>query len=425
MKNFKILKYAFMALLLFGLFPPDIFAATPISLRDLLAEAMSNNPELRALKERYGARLARVYYEGALDDPALKVEMEDLASKKPYNNGPGNAMQTRYTLSQMFPFPGKRSAKEKIAEKEALVSKAEFESKAVEIAYMVKEAYYAYAYASLAIKINGEVKELLSYISSIVQSRYSVGQALQQDVIKAQFEAAMLTNELIALTAERDGMEERLKALLDRHADLPLGEPALPKLEKADASAYAFTNASGALNPEIKAVEYELQASEMSVDLAKRNYYPDFMVGVAPVQRDGRFDTYDFMFQINIPLWRSKYDSQTKEAISNAGSARLRLSAQRNKKAFEIKEALLKVSAAYKTAELYETSLVPQAEMSFESALKGYQSGKSDFLTLLDTGRSLKKTKIERAGSFMDYKKKLAMLEKAVGAELDNKEGAR
>jgi outer membrane protein TolC len=425
MKNLKTLKYAFIALLLFGLFPSGVFAATSIALRDLLAEAMSNNPELRALKERYGARLARVDFEGALDDPAMKVEMMDLASKKPYNNGPGNAMQTRYTLSQMFPFPGKRSAKGKIAEKEALVSKAEFESKAVEISYMVKEAYYSYAYACEAIKINNEIKELLSYISSIVQSRYSVGQALQQDVIKAQFEAAMLTNELIALTAERDGMEERLKALLDRHGDLPLGEPALPRLEKADASADALAKAYGALNPEIKAVEYELQASEMSVDLAKKNYYPDFMVGVAPVQRDGRFDTYDLMFQINIPLWRSKYDSQTKEAISNAGSARLRLSAQRNKKAFEIKDALLKVSAAYKTAELYETSLVPQAEMSFESALKGYQSGKSDFLTLLDTGRSLKKTKIERIGSFMDYKKKLAMLEKAVGVELDNKEGAR
>lgn len=421
----KVLISAVAVIFVFALAPLAGAADGPLVLRDMVEEARANNPEIKALKEKLKAMQARTSAQGSLDDPTLRVEMEDLSRSKPFNNGPGNAMQTRYTLSQMFPFPGKRPLKEKIAEKEALISGAELGAKAVDIIAMVKEAYYAYAFLGESVKINAEVKELLSYVSRIAESRYSAGQGFQQDVIKAQFEAAMLTNELITLEAEKESAAAALNALLGRPEGSFLGDAPTVKLEKADFSAAEIGRAAAVANPQIKAVEYEIQANELAVDMAKKNYYPDLMVGVAPIQRDGRFDAYDLMFQINIPIWTGKYDYQTKEAVANAGAARLKLAAERNKKALEIKDALLKAEAAYKVAVLYETSLMPQAEMSFESSLKSYQSGKSDFLTLLDTGRALKKIKLERIGSVIDYMKKLAILEKAAGVELGAKEGAR
>lgn len=227
----------------------------------------------------------------------------------------------------------------------------------------------------------------------------------------------MLTNEIISLEAGKGVAAARLKSILGRPQEAALGEPgALPK-EKITFKTEDLINTAVRQNPEIKAAESEAQASELNADLAKKNYYPDFMVGVAPIQRDGRFDSFDVMFQINIPVWRGKYDSLSREASSNARSARSRLVSEKNVKSFEVKGAAIQVEAAERTKALYETSLLPQVELSFESALKNYQAGKIDFLTLLDTERELKRTRLEYIRTLSEYRKRIASLERIVGED--------
>lgn len=397
--------------------PLSSFAEEPVSLKALLDEARTNNPEIKALEERARARDARARAEGVLDDPTLKIEMEDLDKDHPLNIAPGNAMLTRYTISQMFPFPGKLSLKERIAFKEAMATKAELRAKELEVSAMVKEAYYDYALVAESMNIAREIKDLLSYMARIAEAKYATGQVSQQDTIKVQVETTMLTNEIISLEAEKGVAEARLKSILSRPQDSQIGEPgALPK-EKIAFKTEDLINTAVRQNPEIKAAESEAEATELNADLAKKNYYPDFMVGVAPIQRDGRFDSFDVMFQINIPVWRGKYDNLSMEASSNARSARARLISEKNVKSFEVKGAALKVEATERTKTLYETGLLPQVELSFESALKNYQAGKIDFLTLLDTERELKRTRLEYIRTLSEYHKRIAALERIVGED--------
>lgn len=113
------------------IFSPALsFAGERLDLGELLAEAMDNNPELKAMRERVNALEARAKAEGALDDPTLKVELEDLSTDRPLNISPDDAMLTRYTFSQMLPFPGKRGLRERIAGKEASAARAELSSRA-------------------------------------------------------------------------------------------------------------------------------------------------------------------------------------------------------------------------------------------------------------------------------------------------------
>ncbi len=397
--------------------PVRSFAEEPVSLKSLLDEARANNPEIKALEERVMAREARARAEGVLDDPTLKIELEDLEKDRPLNIAPGNAMLTRYTVSQMFPFPGKLSLKEKIAFKEAMATKAELRAKELEVSSMVKETYYDYALVAESMNIVREIKDLLSYMARIAEAKYATGQVSQQDTIKVQVETTMLTNEIISLEAEKGVAAARLKSILSRPQEAALGEPgSLPK-EKIAFKTEDLINTAVRQNPEIKAAESEAEATELNADLAKKNYYPDFMVGVAPIQRDGRFDSFDVMFQINIPIWRGKYDSLSREASSNARSARSRLVSEKNVKSFEVKGAAIQVEAAERTKTLYETSLLPQVELSFESALKNYQAGKIDFLTLLDTERELKRTRLEYIRTLSEYRKRIASLERIVGED--------
>lgn len=398
--------------------PAPLNAQEPVSLQTLLEEARANNPELRAFKESAGASEARAGARGALEDPTLKVEMMDLSKSYPLNIAPGNAMLTRYTVSQAFPFPGKLSLKEKIAEKEALSARARLEAKRLDIEGSVKEAYFDYAFLAEAVRETEEIRALLANISSITAVRYSTGQAAQQDVLKAQVETTMLTNDIITLDAEKGVAAARLKSLVNRGQDSPLGEPAGLSKARAVFDVAALMDTAIKKNPEIRMAELEAEANEMNVELAKKNYYPDFMVGAAPIQRDGRFDSFDVMFQVNIPIWRGKYDSEEKEASANARALRSRALAQKNLASLDVKWAAVRVEAADRIRSLYETGLLPQAELSFESALKNYGAGKTDFMTLLDAQRQLKKTRIEHLRTLLEYRKGVAALERAIGGDL-------
>lgn len=389
-----------------------------MTLERLLEEARANNPELRVFKERAGAKESRAGAEGALDDPTLKVEMMDLSKSHPLNIAPGNAMLTRYTVSQMFPFPGKLSLKEKIAMKEALSARAELAAKGLDIENSVKEAYFEYAFLAEAVRETEEIKALLVNISSIAGVKYSTGQATQQDVLKAQVETTMLTNDIITLDAEKGVAAARLKSLVNRGQDSPLGEPAGLSKARAVFDAAAIMDTAIKKNPEIRMAEFDAEANELNVELAKKDYYPDFMVGAAPIQRDGRFDSFDVMFQVNIPIWWGKYDSRTKEASADAQALKWKVLSQKNLKSLEVKGAVVQVEASDRMRSLYETGLLPQVELSFESALKSYRAGKIDFMTLLDAERQLKKTRIEYLKTLMEYRKRVAALERAIGGDL-------
>lgn len=393
-------------------------AADKLNLSELLERARQNNPELIALREAALSVEAAARAQGRLDDPTLKIELEDLSTERPLEISPGHSMLTRYTISQSFPFPGKLSLKERMAGKEAAAARAGIGSRELEVTAMIKEAYFEYAFLDESIRITREIKELFSSASDIAGTMYSTGQVTQQDVIKLNVEQAMLTDELIMLEAKRKVAAAGIKSLvnMDQSEEL-LGVAELPK-NKASFDERKLTDAALVSTPDIAMLKAETEGSELGVALAEKNYYPDFMVGVAPIQRDGRFDSYDLMFQVNIPIWRGKYESLKDSAKSRARAAHSRLEAGKNRKALEVKGAVIDVEASLRQIELYETSLVPQAELSYESALRNYRTGRIDLLMLLETGRDLRKTRTDYLKALFEYNKRIANLERASGVDL-------
>ncbi|OGW16232.1 MAG: hypothetical protein A2035_02170 [Nitrospirae bacterium GWA2_42_11] len=414
--RFIIIFSAFLILRTF-LAPALVLAEDSLSLKKLIEEARSNNLEIKSLRQNIKTKEARARAEGVLDDPLLRIEMMDISKENPVPT-PGNAMQTKYEISQMFPFPGKLSLQKKAALTEILMAEAELMAKELEIIKMVKEMYYDYIYITESIKIIKEIKDLLGNMIRIAEIRYATGQGSQQDIIKAQVEVTMLINETINLNAEREVIKAELQALLNQPQDIYLSEPTGISKDRVEIRPDELIRKTIEINPDIQMTRYGIRIKETEAELSKKNYYPDFMLGVAPIQRDGRFDAWDAMFQINIPLWRGKYDNQVAEISNELDTLKFRLKSEENIKTARVKEWVIKVETADKIRTLYETSLIPQAELSLDSTLKNYQSGNVDFLTLLDTERVLKKTKIEYLDSLITYYKRVASLEEVVGEEI-------
>lgn len=391
--------------------------AEDLSLKSLIDEALANNPGLKADKERVSGKEARVDAEASLEDPVFTIEFEDIPKGE---TSLGAAATRRYTLSQSFPFPGKRSLKKIIAGKEASAYASGYDASVIEVKYLVKEAYFDYAYLTEAITVAEDIKKTLEDMFAVASVRYSTGKSLQQDLIKINIETASVRKDVIEITAEKDAAAVRLKTILGRPIESSLdGRPVLSR-KRAVFDKESLLKSALLNNPELGMVKKESEAGELSVKLARKEYYPDFMVSVSPTERDGGIESYDFMFGLNIPLWFGKNQSRLGEASANALALRAEATSRINGKAREVAEAAIRANSGADTLTLYETALLPQSELSLESAMKSYRSGEADFILLLDAERELKRMRLDYLKTVFDYRKAVASIERAVGEDLEN-----
>ena len=393
------------------------------SLPGLLEYARKQSPELAAMRLEAEAVAERVQPAGALPDPVLRVELMNINN---YGNDaspsllPWRVGETRYTLMQMLPGWGKRDLRRDVAAAEAKAASARSDATWAELAMRIKTSYAEYYRAAGNERLTREVLDLMSRLEQIAQARYAGGLAVQQDAIRAQLEQTAMRSELIALDGEKRQLRARLNALLAREGAAPLADPQalrpLPKLASADAAALA--ERARASNPQLQAELARLAAAQKSRDLAFRNRNPDFQVGVLPTQMRSRITSWGLMLEMNIPLQQESRRSQEREAEAMVGAARWRSAALAQQLLGELAGNLAAFDAARRTEALVTSQLLPQSNLSLQSALAAYENGKVDFATLLDAQRQIRKARQELLKAQVEAQMRLAEIERILGEEL-------
>ncbi|MBI5920670.1 MAG: TolC family protein [Betaproteobacteria bacterium] len=393
------------------------------SVESLLAYARERNPEYAAMRLEAEAARERVYPAGALPDPVLRTELQNVTnfgSDASPNVLPSRIGGTKYTLMQSVPFWGKRDLKRDAAEAEADVAKGKAGVTWTEQAARIKTAYAQYFAVARLIRLSQEVIGLIDRIESITQARYAGGLVPQQDAIRVQVERTAMKNELIQMETEHHHTRSRLNALLARPAQSPLADPErlrpIPAAAKLDF--VVLEDRLRSKNPQIFADEAKIRAAEKNRDLTYRNRYPDFTVGVSPIQTRNRVDMWELMFELNIPLQQESRRSQEREADKMTDAARARKEATANQLLGELSENLSAIDAARRVEMLAQTSLLPQSELTFQAALAGYETGKVDFATLLDAQRQIRKAKQDIVKAQAEQQARLADVERLIGEEL-------
>lgn len=389
----------------------------------LLAYARERNPEFAAMQAEAAAAGERVQPAGALPDPVLRTELMDVTNygtDASPNVLPGRVGSTKYTLMQAVPFWGKRDLKRAAAAAEAEAAQGRAGVTWTELASRIKAAYAQYYALSRQILLSREVIALIGDIERITQVRYAGGLVPQQDAIRVQVERTALRNELIQMETEHHHTAARLNALLARPAMAPLAEPQqlrpLPDAAKLD---YVALEARlHEKNPQLFASAAGVRAAEKNRDLAYRNRYPDFTLGVAPTQTRTRVNDWQLMVEMNIPLQQESRRSQEREAERMLDAARARKEAGANQLRAELSENLAAVEASRRIEALAQTSLLPQAELTFKAALAGYETGKVDFATLLDAQRQIRNAKQDIIKARAEQQARLAEIERLIGEEL-------
>ena len=124
------------------------------------------------------------------------------------------------------------------------------------------------------------------------------------------------------------------------------------------------------------------------------------------------------MIEVNIPFQQASRRAQERESEAMLSAARSRKDAASNQALADLSENLSGIEAARRTEMLTSSSLLPQAELTFNSALAAYENGKVDFATLLDAQRQIRQAKQNQIKAQADAQMRLAEIEKLLGEEL-------
>ncbi len=392
-------------------------AALP-RLQELIEQALENNPEIKAMQRRFDRVRARIPQAKSLDEPMLSVGyMGNLTPFTLQTDDPSSGRTI--SISQDLPFPGKRSLRGKVATSEADAEWWGFEQTRRNVVAEVKDAYFDLYYLTKAIGVVTKTRILLEQFTKIAEVRYSVGKGIQQDVLKAQVEFSKLIEQQTILEQRKTIAETRLNSLLYREPESAVGTSDELKPRDFPYSLAQLNETAVANYPHLKAQRRKIEGAQYAIQLAKKEFYPDFSVGFTYVNRPAMPEMYGLTVGIKIPVfYAQKQRPALTEATASFEAEKRSLENTTTVLMFKIRDKYLAQTTAKRLVSLYSTTIVPQSSLSLESAIAGYEVGKVDFLTLLDNLVTLLNYELSYYEQLSNEEKAVAALEPLVGVTL-------
>jgi outer membrane protein, heavy metal efflux system len=399
------------------------FGQTGTTILDsLIAEALKNNPLLKAARNKVEAASSRTKQVAAWDAPQIGVEFYQ-APTRSFPNPFKDQMEYDYSIQQMLPFPGKLSAMRSMARNYTGMTEQSYVALEKKIIRDLKSAYFELYLVQRKIATNEENQELMKRLGEIAVSQYKTGMGKQPDILRAQTERSTLTTEGINLVSEKRAIEAMINTILSRPVDEPLGivpdiEMSLPQWSLDQLRPLALANRA-----ELKAMGYGIAMSKADLSLSRKEYFPDLMARV--MYKDMAMTGNNFwsaMVGVNVPLafWSfKKYTAKVEENRVQVREAENEFENMKNMISFELQDALIKVQTNQNLALLYKNTVIPQAEQTLQSILAAYQTSKTEFLMVVDAYRMVLTAKLDYHMAVMTYMTSQAQLEQAVGMRID------
>jgi len=410
----------FWLLLLAAVVIPAGAQESRLSLRELTAEAIKNNPESDAAQKGYEAARQRPTQESSLPDPMISLGYTSVGNPLP---GAGLGSQVLSNIgvmySQELPYPGKLKLRGEIASKEAEATFQVYEAVQLGVISRLKQPHYRLQYTYAASDLLNRNRELLNKLVSVTEARYSVGKAAQQDVFKAQTQVSILETRLVKLEQERISSEAEINSILNRRPGTPVGRPEdfkpkeqMPTLEEL----YAATAQN---SPMLGRDQKMIQRSELAVNSARKEYYPDMTLTGGYFNQGSMSPMYQFQASFKVPIyfWR-KQRAGVNEQVSMLSQARRTYEATDQSLHYRIKDDYTMAQASLKLMRLYLQTVVPQSNAALESSLSTYETGSVDFLSVLTNFTNVLDYEMNYYDEALNYALALSRLEEMSGQPL-------
>tara|TARA_R110001632_G_scaffold8026_4_gene31490 strand:- start:1133 stop:2452 length:1320 start_codon:yes stop_codon:yes gene_type:complete len=395
--------------------------------QNAIALALANNPNLAQIKARYEAMKSIPSQVGTLPDPILTLGAMNFPTDS-FDRSQEGMTQLQIGVSQAFPFPGKLSLKEDIAEFEAKAAYYDVAEMRLLLTKNVSNKWWQLFYLDRAIETVDKNQALLKQFIEVAKTKYTTGKGLQQDVLLSQLELSKLINHKIQIVALKATQIIQLNILMDITPRSPItlanklsfNQPHL----LAEEQLYQLAIRS---RPLLQKHKQLISAANSRLDLAERDYYPDFNIGVTYGDRIGqnsqpmggdRADLFSIKLGIKIPLFAStKQSYRVKQRISEQFKSKYAYLDESNQVKADIARYITDYRRSEQQRSLFETGILPQARQTVQSMLVGYQVSEVDFLNLVGSQVTLFNYELQFWQSVSQSNQALASIQASIGKE--------
>ena len=390
----------------------------------IIEKAVSVSPALEALRSKQAAAETGIAQVSNLPDPILTLGLANLPTNSfSFTQEPMTGKIVG--LSQAVPFPGKLNAAGEVQEKDAEIIEQEILDKRNEIINNVTRTYYDLRFTREAIRIARQSKDLLNQIAEVVESKYSVSRATQQNLIQVNVEITNQLDRIEELTARENSNLAILNSYLLDDIDAPIPTKEIPTLTESDLTIASLDSLAKEYRPFLRGIQKQKEKAGLMEDLAEYEFYPNFNFSVQYSQRDeiARTNTplndfFTAMVGISLPI---NYGGKKSAKVEEARLKQKMYDDQYNaalqflKKSFGT--SLSKLNELIAREKLIRTGLLPQAQQSLKAALASYEVGEIDFINVIDAQNKLFGIETKLYKLRTEFFKETAQLQFLTGSE--------
>jgi outer membrane protein, heavy metal efflux system len=385
-------------------------ANAPQSLADYLKLAELNNAMLKANKEAWTVAIEEIPQAKSLSEPVVSY---GYATER-------TPQRSAFEVMQMFPWFGTIEARSDAASAMAKSVGKQYEAKKIEVFYEVKTAFYEYGYIGKAVEITKENLELVRHFEEVARAKYATSIATHPDVIRAQIELAEMENELVSLEKQRPAAVAKLNSILNRSVESELPWPKETEYKQISIDRQMLLSVISRNNPELKALDYQIEAAKSNKKLAEKKYFPEFGIGVGVDAGMGEDMNSRIMpkIQLTIPLWRKGYKAAERQAQAQLTQIKQEKIQKDNDLAADMERIFYEFENSQRKIVLYKDVIIPKAMEMLTTSETAYQAGTIDFLNLVDAQRKYLEYRLTYEQTRAEYAQKLAELEMLCGTEI-------
>lgn len=324
---------------------------------------------------------------------------------------------------QMLPLGGKLALSGRVAGAQAAAADERAQDVVWELRSETAMSFYDLFAADRRLGVMRETVGLLQDIEKTAAAMYRVGAGRQADVLRAQVEIARMVEDTVRMQTMRQVMAVKLNALLDRPAEELVGVPALPLFPDAMPRREWLDSIARGNRPMIRAGLEDVRGAEAAEQLARKEIWPDLLIGAQYAQRGSEMGGTERMGSLmvgaSVPIFaRDRQYRMREETGAMRLMAQADVAAMRADTRGKLGEAYANLTRARNLAQLYRSTVLPQAEATVASALAAYRVGTVDFMTLLDDQMTVNKYRQELYALEADQGKAWAELEMLTGRVL-------
>jgi outer membrane protein, heavy metal efflux system len=394
--------------------------ANPLTLGEVVAAAVQNNPTIKAARAKWESAKQRVPQAAAWEDPKLSVNSLLGRFVDISRNGFADQM---VTVEQMIPLSGKNRSRERIAAAEALAGFEDFRRQELDVVSKTKASYLRLANLYVLLDLNEQDEAALSQTLDASKAKFEVGAQSQTDFLMADVERQKIIETRRDLEEKLSDEQTKLKVLMNQDPFTPLGRPISPEASNQNLSEERLRRLLLANRPEVRQAQSMIIGASARVDLAKREWIPDPAISLQAQHYNAGSQAVSELnggVSISLPWFNArKYRAGELEAQSDLFAAQRMFEGAQTEALGLLRDQLQKIETLHHHIELYRDRLLPSAKQTVSSNQADYETDKTSLIQVLTSENSLRQLQNMYSQDLADYQVAIAELEALIGADLN------